>query len=69
MREAPLDGVIVGAWAVLVRRTGELDRAIANAEATAVQDSANRFARMHLYREAGRTREADSLAAEFPAAH
>lgn len=65
MREAPTDGVIVGAWASLLRRSGELNRAIANAESSSVQDRANRFARMMLYREAGRDSDAAALAAEF----
>jgi len=45
-----------------------IDRAIALAEGTSVQDRANRFARMHLYRAAGRDAEAAALAAEFPEA-
>jgi tetratricopeptide (TPR) repeat protein/ferredoxin len=65
MREAPENGTIVGAWAMLLRRTGEIERAIALAESTPVQDRANRFARMHLYRAAGRDGEAEALAAEF----
>jgi hypothetical protein len=68
MRETPLDGAIVGTWAGLVRRTGDLDRAIADAERSTVQDRPNRFARMYLYRAAGRNREAEALAAEFPEA-
>jgi tetratricopeptide (TPR) repeat protein/ferredoxin len=68
MREAPQNGTIVGAWAMLLRRTGELDKAIALAESTPVQDQSNRFARMHLYRAAGRNGEAEALAAEFPEA-
>ena len=68
MHEAPLDGTIVGAWAMLLRRAGELDGAIAIAEGTPVQDRANRFAKMHLYRAAGRDREAEALASEFPEA-
>jgi polyferredoxin/Flp pilus assembly protein TadD len=66
MREAPFDRAIVRAWAAMVRRAGDLDRAIADAETSAVQDRANRFARMYLYREAGRDSEAEGLAAEFP---
>jgi tetratricopeptide (TPR) repeat protein len=66
MREAPFDRVIVGAWAGTVRRAGDLDHAIADAETSTVQDRANRFARMYLYREAGRDSEAEALAAEFP---
>ena len=65
MREAPENGAIVGAWAALIRQAGELDRAIALAEGTPVQDRANRFARIYLYRAAGRDREAEALAAEF----
>jgi len=64
MREAPENGAIVGAWAALIRQAGELDRAIALAEGTPVQDRANRFARIYLYRAAGRDREAEALAAE-----
>ena len=68
MREAPQNGAIVGTWAALVRRAGDLDRTIALAEGSPLQDPASRFARMYLYREAGRDREAEALAAEFPAA-
>jgi predicted Zn-dependent protease len=68
MRAEPENGVIAGAWATLLRRTGELDRAIARAESTPVQDRASRFARMYLYRAAGRDAEAAALAAEFPEA-
>jgi hypothetical protein len=66
MREAPFDRAIVRAWAAMVRRAGDLDRAIADAETSTVQDRANRFTRMYLYREAGRNSEAEGLAAEFP---
>ncbi len=65
MRLAPFDAAIVGAWAMLLKRTGALDQAIAQAEASAVQDKASRFARMQLYRAAGRNGEADALAGEF----
>jgi tetratricopeptide (TPR) repeat protein/NAD-dependent dihydropyrimidine dehydrogenase PreA subunit len=65
MRSAPEDGAIVGTWAGLLRRTGELDRAIADAERSTVEDRASRFARMYLYRAAGRDGEAAALAAEF----
>lgn len=65
MRVEPENGTIAGAWATLLRRTGELDRVIARAESMPVQDRASRFARMYLYRAAGRDAEAAALAAEF----
>jgi tetratricopeptide (TPR) repeat protein len=65
MRVEPENGAIVAAWATLLRRSGGLDAAIARAEGSPVQDRANRFARMHLYRAAGRDADADALAAEF----
>ena len=67
VKAAPFDAQLVAIWARSVARMGDLDRTLAAAEAAPPTNLAARFQLLHLYREAGRTEDADRLAAELEA--
>ncbi|MEM7164749.1 MAG: tetratricopeptide repeat protein [Planctomycetota bacterium] len=61
----PFDRDYIGGWALTIAKAGQLDAAIAAAEAVRSSDRAARFRLAFLYHAAGREAEAQEIAAEF----